>query len=172
MKGSQLLSLLLVVLAGLPSAFDVVRSLSPEEPWLELGWEGVVEQYEPNYCGPAVIATLLAREGVQVSAAEVAEEAELQPGGMSLAEFGRVAELHGFAGSWFSVPDETVLNALPLPAVVHLTGTTGHFAVLERELDGFVQLADPARGRVLLEVGRFEREWTRRIFLFRALPQG
>ena len=161
------LGLLLLTLICLPTAVGALRSAAREAPVLLLGWEGVVQQARPNYCGAAVIAMLLQRGGVRVSQLEVVESARITAGGITLGEFERLAQGYGLRGGWFETRDESLIDMVPLPAVVHLRGEAGHFAIVERTLDGFVQLADPARGRLLLGAERFEREWTGRIFVFR-----
>lgn len=166
----RLVSIFLIALTCLPTVTGTVRSLGQAPSVIELGWEGVVAQSQPNYCGPAVIATLLRQRGIRVTEADVVARARMQRGGVSLAEFSRLAEQFGLRGRWFAVSRGNIsLEALSLPAVVHLRGEAGHFAILERELDGFVELVDPARGRLLLSPERFQREWTGRLFLFQNL---
>lgn len=161
---------LLLALMLLPTAAGVFRSFPLERNVLGLGWQGVVRQTNPNYCGPAVIATLLLRSGQLTSDLEVAARARMEPGGVSLAEFDRLATEFGFPGQWFGSSERHRPELLPHPSVVHLSGSGGHFAIFEGSIDGFVQLADPARGRVLLPQAQFEREWSGRVFLFGNSP--
>ena len=156
----------LLILMFLPTLVGSVMSIRTDAGPLELGWEGVVPQTDPDYCGPAVIATLLAMTGIEASDTEVAAGAILQAGGISLAEFARLAYEYGFPGQWFDVSQGTDIASLPHPAVVHLHWSSGHFAIVERAVAGFIQLADPARGRVLVPEERFAREWSGRIYLF------
>lgn len=154
------------MLIVLPTASGYVRSEKAEEEVLSLGWAGVVRQSATNTCGPAVIATLLHWRGQVVTDQDVAAMTELRPGGVTLAEFSRLANEFDLPGRWFYTNGENSLSALPAPSVVHLKGTSGHFAIHLGTVGRYVQLADPARGRIFVPAERFRQQWTGRSFLF------
>jgi ABC-type bacteriocin/lantibiotic exporter with double-glycine peptidase domain len=154
----------------LPTTLGMVRSVTEEDGISVLGWTGVVRQSDTNTCGPAVIATLLEMRGAKVNDEEVTGRANLGPEGVTLAEFARLAGVYGLPGHWFR-SSEHDLNELTLPAVVHLSNSSGHFALLLRLVGDHVQLADPARGMLLVPLPTFRNEWSGRIFLFRS-PAG
>lgn len=164
----RLRSLAALVLLLFPTSLGLFRGLQPE-PVLHLGWTGVVKQTAANTCGPAVVATLLAWNGTDLSDMQVAQQARLDRDGVSLAEFARLSGAFGFPGRWWSAVAGGDLSRVPLPGVVHLTDNSGHFAVLLRDLGGFVQLADPARGNILLPKRLFLSSWSGRVFTFNAI---
>lgn len=156
----------------LPTLFGTVLSGTlSRDPVLELGWFGVVRQTAVNTCGPAVIATLLSWRGIETTDSEVAAEVELRPQGVSLADFARLATEFGVPGRWFKATHLDELEGLPLPVVVHLRGSFGHFAILRADAGSHVHLADPARGNVLVPKARFLREWTGRSFILSSVPE-
>jgi len=108
----------------------------------------VVRQAREDDCGPALVATLAAWSGRPVGLDAVSAQAALGPegDGVSLAEFARLASLHGASGAWYAVP-ERHLGALPTPFVAHLqAGGAGHFVAVVAHGRGFAVVADPASG--------------------------
>ena len=156
----------LFALLILPTTSGFVRSVAGKPELLALGWDGVVQQSSTNTCGPAVIATLLSWRGQVVTEEHVAAAADLSDVGMTLAEFGRLATEFGFPGRWFRNMGRGSLAELPAPSVVHLDRASGHFAIFLGTVGRYVQLADPARGRVFIPRGRFLEKWTGRTFMF------
>lgn len=150
------------------------RGLPPDgyrrPQFLELGWAGVVAQSSPNTCGPAVLATLLQMAGTPVSEATIALQADLLPEGVTLAEFMRLSKEFGMPGVWFAVGRSQRLADLPTPSVVHSARSRGHFAIFLGSTGGFVRLADPARGELLLRTSTFRRVWSGRLFVFDSSP--
>jgi predicted double-glycine peptidase len=168
-----ILPVLVFALLCAPTVIGLARSVATADTdVLELGWRGVIRQDEPNTCGPAVLATLLAMLGVERSETEIASRAALGPRGVTLAEFGRLSHELGLPGQWLRLTDTGRLEALPKPSVVHIRDSYGHFAILLGVAGGFVQLADPARGNVLVRKSVFERRWTGRVFVFEPSLEG
>lgn len=160
------ISALLASLA-LPTALGALQSSrSNTRDVLELGWNGVVRQTFPNSCGPAVLATLLAMQGVVVSEEEISSRTELGPNGLNLAQFAQLSRELGMPGRWLRFGYSFDAATLPTPSIVHLSSATGHFAILRRDGNEFMQLADPARGEILVPRAQFLREWTKRLFVF------
>ena len=64
----------------------------------------VVRQAREDDCGPALVATLAAWSGRTVGLDAVSAQAALGPegDGVSLAEFARLASLHGASGAWYA----------------------------------------------------------------------
>jgi predicted double-glycine peptidase len=158
---------LLLCLLLVPTGLGYLRTVLWTRPnVLQLGWTGVIEQTSVNTCGPAVLATLLGWQGIDVSEATIASRAALLADGVTLAEFERLSAEVGLPGYWLRALDSSGPAGLPAPSVVHLSDSFGHFAIFLGTASGFVHLADPARGRVLVPTSRFLRDWTRRAFVF------
>jgi len=125
----------------------------------------VVRQRGEVDCGPALVATLAAWAGRPVPLDEVTARAALGPGGVSLAEFARLADLHGVGGAWYSVPRER-LGALRTPFVAHLErGGRGHFVVVVALGSRHAVVADPAAGGVAAPAAELLRHYSGRVFL-------
>jgi ABC-type bacteriocin/lantibiotic exporter with double-glycine peptidase domain len=130
-----------------------------------LGWEGVAWQRDYRSCGPAVVTTLLqVFYNKDLSYYDVLNQTQLGPEGISLAQFQRLAGHFGIQGSWFKTEKKTELDRLPMPLVAHLDHPVPHYVVVESSYDGFVLVADPAKGRILYPKQVFDGLWSGRIF--------
>lgn len=162
--------LVLLGLVLLPTARGLLLNEHGRTQILELGWAGVVAQSLPNTCGPAVLATLLQMDGTPVSETAIALQADLLPDGVTLAEFSRLSREFGMPGSWFEMRRPVRLAELPVPSVIHSDESRGHFSIFLGSSGGFVSLADPARGRLIVRTSAFRRLWTGRLFVFDSSP--
>ena len=125
----------------------------------------VVRQAGEADCGPALVATLAAWAGRPVPLAVVTAEASLGPGGVTLAEFARLASLHGVPGTWHAVPRERLAN-LRAPFVAHLQrGGAGHFVAVVALGGGHAVVADPRAGPVAAPAAALLRDYSGRVFL-------
>lgn len=142
----------------------------------------VVLQQRTNDCGPAVVATLLAWAGRPAPLATVTFHAELGPGGLSLAEFARLAHGYGLTGAWFQADGRT-LERLGAPFVAHVRAQApgsaapageqgpagaadlGHLVVVWAVGHGAVLLSDPAVGAYALPLAEFASRFTGRAYL-------
>lgn len=128
----------------------------------------VVRQAGEIDCGPALVATMAAWAGRPVPLEVVTARASMSPGGVSLAEFARLASLHGVPGAWYAVPRDR-LGALPTPFVAHLQREgRGHFVAVVALGDGFAVVADPAVGAVAAPSRDVLRHYSGRAFVLEA----
>lgn len=165
-------NIVLLGLVLLPTVRGLLLGGHGRSQILELGWTGVVAQTSPNTCGPAVLATLLQMEGNPVSETTIALQADLLPEGVTLAEFARLSATLGLPGNWFEIKRSPRLAELPVPSVIHSNGSRGHFSIFLGSSGGFVRLADPARGGLIVRTSTFRRMWSGRLFVFDASPSG
>jgi|SRR5690606_16752346 len=125
----------------------------------------VVRQAGEEDCGPALVATLASWAGRPVPLELVTAEAALGPGGVTLAEFARLASLHGVPGTWHAVPRERLAN-LRAPFVAHLQrGGAGHFVAVVALGGGHAVVADPLAGPVAAPAAALLRDYSGRVFL-------
>src|SRR5690606_37355952 len=113
---------LLALLA--PSAIGMAASAAWNEAERPVPGLEVVRQSRPSSCGPALIATLASWRGNPVSEATIIAQADLGAAGVSLAEFARLASLHGLEGTWYHVESRR-LHGLATPYVAHLAKDGG-----------------------------------------------
>lgn len=158
---------LLLLTAVVPTAAGLANGREQAE-LIELGWSSLVRQSTDRTCGPAVIATLSGWSGRPVSELAVAAHAALGDDGVTLAEFSRLARLFDVPGRWVWVEASARSRPLPPGTVIHLSATEepfGHFAIVTGTFDGYVGLADPERGNLLLSSQRLLREWSGAAFI-------
>jgi uncharacterized protein len=158
-----------VLVTLLPTVATVTRPVHLQEQRFDglryrLGWEGVVAQQRENTCGLAVIANLLRWAGRDVTERALLEDIELDPRGLNLEGFARLATVHGLRGAWFRV-DASSLEGLSAPFVAQLRLEQGHFVIVQRVYNGYVYVADPLRGNNLYPLERFRSVWTGRVFV-------
>lgn len=119
----------------------------------------------PNSCGPAAVATLARWLGVSTSEAEMLQAAALSPSGVSLAEFARLAALHGIEGVWFQV-GHGAIGRLATPFALHLTRAgQGHFVLVKAVRGDLALIADPASGGAVVPLASLRQESTGRVFV-------
>jgi|GEM_PF-3522250 len=162
-KGLLVAALLLTLLV--PTANGALRTeVGPVES-VSLGWADVVPQSQANSCGPALLATMLKRDGVEVSEAQLIAAANMGPGGVSLAEFSRLAASHGLEGEWLQSLNRSI-RTLSTPAVLHTNSGSGHFILIEQLAGSYAVVTDPAAGRELRPVAKIEEQWPGYFFRF------
>jgi predicted double-glycine peptidase len=166
-----LMGLVAVTLTLIPLALGVIASQTDRHStWdgekYNLGWKGVAWQRDYRSCGPAVITTLLQRYyRKNVNYYEVVSQTKLGEKGISLAQLEGLANHFGIVGTWTRVEDKSKLSDLRMPLVAHLEKPESHFVIVENSYDGFVLVADPARGRILYPESVFDALWTGRVFV-------
>lgn len=167
MSAAATTALLLLVPIVLPSAIGIAASTAAAAAPTPVVGLAVVRQSRPNSCGPAAVATLATWLGRTTSEAQVLDGARLDDGGVTLAEFARLADAHGVVGSWYRV-GATALVATPTPFVAHLDAPDEHFVVVHAVALDHVVVADPAVGAYVLPLQRFARRFSGRVYLPRA----
>jgi ABC-type bacteriocin/lantibiotic exporter with double-glycine peptidase domain len=105
-------------------------------------------------CGPASLKALLDGFHIPASYGRLREACQTDVDGTSIDTIEVVAEQLGLEAQQILVPlDHVLLNeasTLPAIAVVHAANGTAHFIVAWRRHGPFVQVMDPARGRLWL----------------------
>lgn len=161
-------SLLALLVLGLPSARGISASAAWSSAAHPLASLPVVRQSQPNSCGPAALATLLAWLDRPLSEAHLLSLAELGPGGLSLGEFARLAQALDLPGSWYRSPISE-LAKLPSPFFAHLelpeATSAGHLVLVHQVAHGYVIVADPAHGGRVMSIRQFSRHYSGRAYL-------
>jgi ATP-binding cassette subfamily B protein len=110
-------------------------------------------------CGPAALKCLLDGFGIPVSYGRLREACHTDIDGSSIDTLEEVACELGLAAEQIILPVDHVLRseARALPAVVVVRNPDGimHFVVAWRRCGPFVQVMDPARGRLWVQVPHF-----------------
>lgn len=103
-------------------------------------------------CGPAALGCLLAGFGLPVSYGRLREACQTDVDGTSINTIEDIARALGLDAEQIVVPVDQVLRAeadnLPALAVVRRPSGTTHFVILWRTFADWVQVMDPASGRV------------------------
>ena len=130
-----------------------------------------VIQISATDCGPASLKSMFAGMGVELNYRVLREVCQTDIDGTSIVTLDEVANQLGLDAEEVMLPiDHVVLpeaHALPAIIVVLTAGGRPHFIVLWKRLGPFVQVMDPAAGRL----------WTRvetllgNLLLARLLPQ-
>ena len=110
-------------------------------------------------CGPASLGCLLAGFGMPVSYGRLREACQTDVDGTSIDTLEDVARALGLDAEQTVVPVDHVLRSeaalLPALAVVNQPNGLTHFVVVWRAQLGWVQLMDPACGRVWMRASKF-----------------
>lgn len=110
-------------------------------------------------CGPAVLASVLGGFGAPVSYPRLREACQTDVDGTSIDTLEELANRFGLEAEQMMLPNDFVLGGsgrnLPCIAIVTLPNGLTHFVAVWRELFGFVQIMDPARGRSWMRKERF-----------------
>ena len=118
-----------------------------------------VTQTSAMDCGPAVLASLLAGFGASISYPRLREACQTDVDGTSIDTLEELANRFGLCAEQVVLPNDFILEKsssnLPCIAIVTLPNGLTHFVVLWRQLSGFVQIMDPARGRSWMRKDRF-----------------
>jgi ABC-type bacteriocin/lantibiotic exporter with double-glycine peptidase domain len=112
-------------------------------------------------CGPASLKGVLAGLGVETNYERLRDACRTGPDGTSIDAIEDLALSLGLDAYQEIVPlgdaFEAMAKLAPCIAVVKGTGNAPHFVVVWRTFFGFVQIMDPARGRVWLSRDAFTR---------------
>lgn len=131
-----------------------------------------IRQHDQNDCGPAVLATVAKHYGLPLGIGRVRELCRSDAIGTNVLGLMAGADKVGFASKAFQAPRgyQDLLNPqIPLPFIAHVedelpglvgTGRHGHFYVIFKVTEKWVDVADPARGTRRLTRAEFEDVWT------------
>ena len=110
-----------------------------------------VTQTSAMDCGPAVLASMLGGFGAGVSYPRLREACQTDVDGTSIDTLEELAIRFGLEAEQVMLPNDFLLGRsglnLPCIAIVRLPNGLTHFVAVWREVLGFVQIMDPARGR-------------------------
>lgn len=132
------------------------------KPKLKRQWSAhEVVQTSNMDCGPAALASWMSSCGYSVSYPRLREACQTDVDGTSIDAMEELAERLGMPAEQVMVPVDTLFNNalrnLPCIAVVLLPNRLTHFVVVWRQCLGWVQIMDPAQGRVWLRKAELER---------------
>jgi HlyB family type I secretion system ABC transporter len=114
-------------------------------------------------CGAACLAMILSYYGRRTSISEIREHCSLARDGLSALALMKAARWYGLRARPITVKEPDKLRYANLPAIIHWE--FNHFLVLERWTPTFVEVVDPARGRVRLSADEFDAGFTGIILL-------
>lgn len=162
---SPVIPLLALVSLFLPSALGMAASANWNRAVLPVAGLAIELQSQPTSCGPALVATLASWQGRRVSEATVLGQADVGAAGISLAEFARLASLHGLDGAWYHV-ERSRLGSLPFPFVAHLAEAEGgHYVAVMALRDSVMVVVDPAVGALVGPADALLRRFSGRVFV-------
>jgi ATP-binding cassette subfamily B protein len=128
-----------------------------------------VRQHDHNDCGPAVLATVAKFYGLPLGIGRVREICRSDAMGTNLVGLLRGAENVGFAAKAMRGTYDALLNPkMPFPFIAHVLddipglvhhGPLGHYYVVWKLTDKYVDVSDPARGIRRLTRAEFEEKW-------------
>lgn len=153
-------------------------------PWSykELSQRQIVMQKRDYSCGAAALATILRYYwGDDITEDQLLhllekllkpeEIKEREKNGLSLTDLRNLANKAGYESSIGKVKFEELAEA-KVPVLVGLVVKKyDHFVVFRGAVDGWVYLADPARGQIRIPVGMFEQQWQENAILVVAKPR-
>lgn len=128
---------------------------------LHLGWRNVVRQTTLQSCGPAVLAMIAGQSGFTEHSFIAA--ANFGAGGITLAEFERLAELSGTNGSWYQA-NTLKVGAFQSYPTLHLERPSGHFVRLIRQNSILSLIEDPSFGLLAIPTTVLHRRWSGYIY--------
>ncbi len=165
-------ALIIVLLPGMTGQVSAQDELNPRarvvRSLLELRQDNVVIQQWDISCGAAALATILNyRFGDNFSEKTIVEAMlrRTDPlrvkfrGGFSLLDLKRFAESHGYTADGYS--DVSIENLAEFgPSIVPLSvNGYDHFVVFRGLVGNQVLIADPAFGKRILKLERFQEDW-------------
>lgn len=133
--------------AGLEEQSVPTGSVNSGFPWI--GQEAVQD------CGLAALAMIWQFHGRRLTIGQLRDQAQLERGGVSLAELARLACDFGFRAQAVQIHAAQYAAVRP-PAVVHYR--SGHYVVMYRYDDTGVTVGDPAAGVVRMARGAFHAQ--------------
>ncbi len=145
----------------------------------------VRNQHDHNDCGPAALATVAKAHGLDLSLGRIREVCKTDAMGTNMFGLNVAAEALGFdskaAKLQAGVDPWPVLQKCPAPYIVHVMvplpglATTnelmGHFWVVFKVGDKWVDIADPAQGARRVTREEFAKAWTGNLLLLVPTPK-
>lgn len=117
----------------------------------------LVRQRKPGDCGIAALAMVLRFHRLPVALRRLRDECGVSSRGSSAVALVESARKHGLNAQTFKL-DIDALPRVAVPAILHIR--PGHFVVMERTTQDYVDLLDPALGRFRMPMRRLARSFT------------
>lgn len=108
-------------------------------------------------CGAACLTMILRYYGCETTLAEMRERCVIGRGGLSARQLLRTAQAYGLRARMISL-QSTDFRSVRLPAIIHWGFE--HFLVLERWSARYVEVVDPAAGRLRIPMDEFDSGFT------------
>lgn len=122
--------------------------------------DGMVLQSTAYTCGPAALATLLKMMGGGDNYyQQITEIAQTNQTGTSMLALKQSAEALGYEAAGYKMNIEELATSGSVVAHVVIDGYH-HFTVVEGIVDGFVYMADPTSGRIIVDIEQFMAAWS------------
>lgn len=107
----------------------------------------------------AVLATLLLWRGEPTTELDLLDTMNAAGGADTLADVARHFGTHGFTGQWRELTAAGLYHLHP-PFVVHLSSGSSRLALVRDARQGYIYLADPIFGNVVMPEAEFIEEWS------------
>lgn len=133
------------------------HSRSSEET--ALGWLDSVRQTRQYSCGPALLASIARANNIGFSELHLVNIADIHHGGITLAEFRRLAFEIGWSGNWFAGTYDNLLS-IELPIAAHINSPNDHFVLVHYLHSSHVVIEDPDKGFNYMNRAAFENAWS------------
>ncbi len=153
-------AMLTALLVFVPFAKPVLLPVAAVAHWSEQWHDGVCLQTAYSTCGPASLATIFYRFGMQEGHGErtIARACCSSASGTEIWYLLRYLRQQGLP---YTCRHETNLHHIVFPALVGTRlGNVGHFVVLLNDEDGRVTIGDPMVGRTTFYEDEFSRRFT------------
>ncbi len=134
---------------------------SREISFLIVGWQpvqggNIIRQAGKSDCGPAALMNVFKHYGIKASFKEIETIAGINAEGTSMLGLKRMAELKGLnARGWKYIWSDFLEARKPVIAFVR----GNHYVVIEKANEDYVQMIDPAIGRLKMKSKKFKRIW-------------
>ncbi|PPK85809.1 ATP-binding cassette subfamily B protein [Neolewinella xylanilytica] len=122
-----------------------------------------IKQHDITDCGAACLASIAAHYQLALPIARIRQMASTDQKGTNLLGMIQAAEKLGFTCQGVRAEEDAFKNEAPFPAVAHVivNKRLHHFVVVYRVTDKYVQVMDPANGRMQKKSWKtWREEWT------------
>lgn len=124
-------------------------------------------QNDETDCGPACIAAIFKKYGLNISIAKIRDIAGTDRQGTSAFGIAKTIEYYGFQQKIIEIDKFKLTNILPLPAIAHVVidNTLLHYVVITKIKGDTIIISDPAKGIVKYRKEDFLKIWTNILIL-------
>ena len=124
-------------------------------------------QNDETDCGPACLAAIFRKYGLNVSIAKIRDIAGTDRQGTSAYGLVKAIEHYGFQQKVVEADKESLTSKLPIPAIAHVVidDSLLHYVVITKVKGDTVVVSDPAKGIVKYKKDDFFKIWTNILIL-------